>query len=103
MTLGRLAPQLVGIPAKAPQCREAAHDLDRRIEAESDQRDTTGEEPSDQRREAFERVPRYGDVLQPAAAMRGRCPQFCGIRDGAVRDVHLASAPRPPSSSRTSA
>src|SRR5438094_2250048 len=99
MTLGRLAPQLVGIPAKAPQCRDAAHDLDRRIEAESDQRDAAGDEPGDQRRQAFERVPRYGDVLQPAAAMSDRCPQFCDIRYG----VHLASAARLPSSSRTSA
>jgi len=102
MTLGRLASRLVGIPAQPPECREAAGDLDRRVEAEPDQRDAFGEEPGDQRGDAFERVPRDRNVLQLAAAMSDRCAQFCHIRDGVVRGVHPASVAPPPSSSRTS-
>ena len=78
LTLGRLASPLVGIPAQPPECRQAAGDLDRRVEAEADQRDASGEEPGDQRDEAFERIPRDGDVLQPAAVTSGRGPQLLG-------------------------
>jgi hypothetical protein len=70
MALSRFAAQLIGIPTQPPECGNAAGDLDRRVEAEPDQRDAAGEEPCDQRDETFDRIPCDGDVLE-AAALRG--------------------------------
>ena len=102
MALRRLAVRLIGIPAKAPECRETAADLDRRVETEPDQRDATGEEAGDEGDETLARIPRNGDVLKPATLMCDRCTQRRDVGGAAVRGAYATSDGRPPSSSRTS-